>query len=79
MDAMKRALFPLVLAVVVGLPAGWFCAMLLTPLLWRLEPLLHMELAGHSGPADWIFYAIWIVISLCLFFLFRLALFRGKN
>ena len=23
-------------------------------MLWRLEPVLGIELAGHSGPSDWI-------------------------
>jgi len=76
---MKPTLLSFVLAVVVGLPVGWLCAMLLTPLLWRLEPVLHMELAGHSGPADWVLYTVWLVISLGLFLLFRFALFGRKR
>jgi len=75
---MKKVLLPFVLAVVLGLPIGWLCAMLLTPILWRLEPVLHMELAGHSGPADWVFYVVWIVTCVCLFLIFRFALFRKK-
>ena len=43
------------LALVIGFPAGWIISMLLTPILWKLEPILHMELAGHSGPSDWVF------------------------
>lgn len=39
---MRMAL-ALLAAVVVGFPAGWILAMLLTPLLWKLEPVLHME------------------------------------
>jgi len=31
-------------------------AMLLTPALWRLEAVVGFELAGHSGPSDWIFW-----------------------
>jgi hypothetical protein len=41
-------------ALFVGLIAGWFAGMLLTPTLWKLEERLGMELAGHSGPADWL-------------------------
>jgi H+/Cl- antiporter ClcA len=41
-------------ALFVGLITGWFTGMLLTPTLWKLEGPLGMELAGHSGPADWL-------------------------
>jgi hypothetical protein len=67
---------PLTLAFVVGLPAGWITAMMLTPVLWRLEPVLHVELAGHSGPSDWVFYLMWAVLIPALFFLFRLIRLR---
>jgi ABC-type antimicrobial peptide transport system permease subunit len=68
---MKRTALAVALAIVVGLPAGWMGAMLLTPTLWRLEPILHMELAGHSGPADWVFYVVWAVVIPVLFIGFR--------
>jgi ABC-type antimicrobial peptide transport system permease subunit len=68
---VKRTVLAAVLAIVVGLPAGWLGAMLLTPTLWRLEPILHMELAGHSGPADWVFYVVWVVVIPALFAGFR--------
>jgi len=63
----------LLVAIVVSLPAGWIIAMLLTPVLWRLEPVLNMELAGHSGPADWIFWVIWVIVAAALFFVLRLV------
>jgi hypothetical protein len=44
--------------------------MLLTPALWHLEPILHMELAGHSGPSDWIFYLVWLILIPLLFGIF---------
>jgi ABC-type antimicrobial peptide transport system permease subunit len=68
---MKRAALALVLAVLIGLPLGWIITMMLTPALWKLEPILHMELAGHSGPSDWIFYAMWLVVVPVLFVFFR--------
>jgi hypothetical protein len=52
---LKRLAFAIALAVLIGVPGGWVIAMLLTPALWRLEPIVHMELADHSGPSDWIF------------------------
>ncbi len=68
---MKRHLLAIVLALLIGLPFGWVLAMMMTPILWRLEPVLHMELAGHSGPSDWIFYVVWAVVVPVLFLLMR--------
>jgi hypothetical protein len=45
-----------VISVVGGFVIGFIVAMLCTPLLWRLEPVLGIELAGHSGPSDWVMY-----------------------
>lgn len=73
---MKRICIAAVLAVVVGLPVGWILTMLATPVLWRLEPVLHMELAGHSGPSDWVFYISWSFLLPALFLIFRA--FLGK-
>jgi ABC-type antimicrobial peptide transport system permease subunit len=71
---MKRTFIAVILAIFVGLPVGWITSMLLTPVLWRLEPVLHIELAGHSGPSDWVFYPVWAVVIPALFFLFRLLI-----
>ncbi len=68
---MKRTVLAIVLAVLIGLPLGWAISMMLTPVLWKLEPILHMELAGHSGPSDWIFYVVWLVVMPLLFVFFR--------
>jgi ABC-type antimicrobial peptide transport system permease subunit len=75
---MKRTIFAIILAVVIGLPLGVFVAIVLTPVLWKLEPILNMELAGHSGPSDWIFCVIWLVLIPLLFLLFR-RLFRKET
>jgi ABC-type antimicrobial peptide transport system permease subunit len=74
---MKRNLLASSFAVVVGIPLGWILTMISTPILWRLEPILHMELAGHSGPSDWVFYVAWAVVLPALFLLFRFCLFRS--
>ena len=71
---MRNFLIATALALVVGLPIGWILTMLATPLLWRFEPVLHMELAGHSGPSDWVFYVSWALLISILFLLFRAAL-----
>jgi hypothetical protein len=70
---MRTALAAIV-ALVIGVPGGWMIAMLLTPLLWKLEPILHIELAGHSGPSDWVFFVVWAVVIPALFLLLRLTL-----
>ena len=67
----KKLILIAIVAVAVGLPAGWILAMSLTPVLWKLEPILHMELAGHSGPSDWVFYVIWAIVVPALFFLLK--------
>jgi len=68
----KKKLFLLALvSVLLGLPFSWIVAMSLTPVLWKLEPILHMELAGHSGPSDWVFYVVFAVVVLGLFMLLK--------
>jgi len=64
---MKRCLIAGAVAIAVGLPVGWILTMLATPLLWKLEPVLHMELAGHSGPSDWVFFVGWAIVIPLLF------------
>jgi len=71
---MKRTVIALLVAVVAGVPLGGIVAMLLTPVFWRLEPILHVELAGHSGPSDWLMLVIMAVTACVIFFLFRRAL-----
>ena len=66
-----------VISAVLSLPFAFFGGMLATPLLWRLEPVLHMELAGHSGPSDWILYSLWGLTTLAVFALLTL-MFRPK-
>ena len=73
---MKRNLISAGVAFLIGLPMGWVTSMLLTPVLWRLEPVLGIELAGHSGPSDWVFYVIWGLLIPALFFLFRFVFLR---
>lgn len=58
---MKRNIISVVLALLISLPLGAMATILLTPLLWDLEPVLHIELAGHSGPSDWVFEVVWLL------------------
>ena len=55
-----------VLAAVVSFPVSFVGAMMLTPLLYRLEPVLGLELAGHSGPSDWIIIAFFGITTIAM-------------
>jgi hypothetical protein len=74
----KKTILALLIAVVVSIPFSWIVAILLTPVLWRLEPVLNMELAGHSGPADWVFWVSWAIVASGLFFVLRLVFSTAK-
>ena len=55
------------IAVFIGVPTAWLLTFMLTPLLWKLEPIFGIELAGHSGPADWIFITNVIALPTVIF------------
>lgn len=74
----KKTILALLIAIIFGLPIGWIMAMLLTPVLWRLEPVLNLELAGHSGPSDWVFLLIWAIVAVAFFLVLRRA-FSGRT
>ena len=48
----SRLIGVFLLAAVVSLPVAVIVGALITPLLWKLESVSGMELAGHSGPSD---------------------------
>ncbi|MFY9561997.1 MAG: hypothetical protein WAQ52_17325 [Terriglobales bacterium] len=75
---MKKTILSLLVAAIVSLPTGWITAMLLTPVLWRLEPVLKIELAGHSGPSDWVFVVIWVLVTAALFLVLRRVFSNSK-
>lgn len=54
-------------AAILAIPFTIATAVVITPLLWKLEPVLGIELAGHSGPSDWILYVIWALFTASLF------------
>jgi len=69
----------LFVAVFVGcVPLTWIGAMMLTPVLWRLEGVLHVELAGHSGPSDWVFYVVHALVVAAVFALVMRMMRSGK-
>jgi hypothetical protein len=63
---LRRAL--LFVAVLIGcVPITAVLAIVLTPVLWKLEDVVHIELAGHSGPSDWVLYALYAVVVAAVF------------
>ena len=54
-----------ILAVAVGLaiPFSILAAIAAVPLMRWAEETWRIEVIGHSGPADWLLAAIWMVIS----------------
>ena len=64
--AVVRVAGLVLIAAIVAFPASFISGMLMTPLLWRLEPVLKMELAGHSGPSDWILETLFAVMTIAL-------------
>ena len=57
----------LIAAALVALPVSFIGGMAMTPLLWRLESVLGMELAGHSGPSDWILVTLFGIATVLFF------------
>jgi hypothetical protein len=50
---MRKVLTAL-LALLLAIIPGGISALLLTRALYKLEDVLGIELAGHSGPAEWV-------------------------
>jgi hypothetical protein len=71
----KRHIAYLAISIVGGFVVGFVAGVLCTPILWKLEPILNVELAGHSGPADWVmllFFGVCaVIIELLLVFSYR--------
>ena len=66
----KKAVFKIIFTA-VGFVMGLITCAMLTPVLWKLEPVLGLELAGHSGPVDWLLItcgAIFAAIGFALSF-----------
>lgn len=75
MSPLHSRVMHLFLSLVLAVVVGSIAAFMATPLLWRIEKFLGIELAGHSGPADivillfvlftWILFCIcgWLVIK----------------
>lgn len=60
-------------SVLIGFPIAFIGTFLLTPMYWKLEPILGIELAGHSGPSDWIFELNSLLVTGLVFLALRLA------
>lgn len=65
---LMRILKLIITSILIGAPTSFMLTFLSTPLLWKLEAILGVELAGHHGPSDWIFI-LNLVLFPCLIFL----------
>ena len=69
MTSLRSNVLNIFLSLIIAIPAGWIMAFMATPLLWRLESFLGLELAGHSGPADIVIlvfiFLIWVLFCIC--------------
>lgn len=51
---MTRKFFIIIFTVFISFIMGMFICFMMTPIWWKLEVQLGIELAGHSGPEDWL-------------------------
>ena len=66
------------LSLIIAIVVGWVAAFMATPLLWRLEGFLGVELAGHSGPAD-IVILLFILFTWLLFWICGWLIIKRKS
>jgi hypothetical protein len=68
-----------IIRIIVGqflaIPFTFAALIALIPALRRLEPAFGIEMIGHSGPADWVIFVVWAVIS----FLITATLLVNRN
>ncbi len=51
---------------IAAIPLAFIVLIALMPVLRSLESATELELVGHSGPADWVIFVVWAVISLII-------------
>ena len=51
------------LAGAAMIPVTVIVGAVLTPALSKLEAKSGLELAGHSGPADWVLWSLWALLT----------------
>ena len=61
--AILKTLGIIAAAAVLAFPISFMMGFASAPLLRNAEKRWGIELIGHSGPADWLLWTIWIVIS----------------
>jgi hypothetical protein len=75
----KRHLAYGVISIVGGFIFGFIAGILCTPILWKLEPILNIELAGHSGPADWVMFFFFGASAIAIEFLLVFSYRRSRR
>jgi hypothetical protein len=68
---MWKTLKLILASLIISGPISFLLTFLLTPAYWRLEPILGIELAGHSGPSDWVFAVNFCIVAATAFALIR--------
>jgi hypothetical protein len=59
------------LLALTAIPTAFIITLLLYPLWSWIEATYGVESVGHSGPADWCFMTVYIVLLACAFPLWR--------
>ena len=65
---MSKKIILSLLSAGLSFVLGLIICMVLTPVWWKLEPILKLELAGHSGPADWLLISFGVLFGVFGFF-----------
>ena len=63
MKRFARAILIFLAGQAVAIPFAFVLLIASMPVLRALEASTGIEMVGHSGPASWIIYSIWAVIS----------------
>jgi hypothetical protein len=73
-----RLILAILAVLVVCLPIAFIVTFLLSPLWSWIEATYGIESIGHSGPSDWCFYAVYVVLNALVFAFIGVYLRFGK-
>ena len=74
----KRFAIILPAVLIACLPIAIMVTFLLSPLWSWIEATYGIESIGHSGPSDWCFYAVYVVLNALVFAFIGVYLRFGK-
>ncbi len=61
MTRIWRGLAMIAVIVLLGVPVTFFATIALLPLWSEIERRYGIESVGHSGPADWCFWVVFVI------------------